>query len=215
MRTTGIMIRKTNEFEVSECVIEKLIVLSEEKYRFFKTHLLEDQDVISDNKDVMFMAPSEEGKYISHCLLVMGEESQDGVLVRSEGSNYARYASYQPHMRSYLKEQIQMVADAILHGEFGKQEKGSWLIGWDDIKEHFDITVSKTNGIGQMLVDELESREEVAEIIATEDCIEMSVILMQDENAEAMDLLSVMGCNLTESMEDDMAEESPAMTQTM
>ena len=41
-----------------------------------------------------------------------------------------------------------MTADAILCEELGKQMDGSWIIGWDDIEEHFDIIVSKNNGIG-------------------------------------------------------------------
>ena len=145
----------------------------------------------------------------------MGELSDDGVLIRSEGSDYARYAAYQPHIKSYMMEQLSMVADRIIRGEFGKQKDGSWLIGWDDIREHFDITVSRINGIGQMLVDELESRDEVSEIIATEDCIGMSVILMQDENADISDMVSVMGCNLTDTAEDEISEDTSVMAQSM
>lgn len=37
----------------------------------------------------------------------------------------------------------------------------------------------------------------MAEIITTEDGIEMSMILARNENADMMDLFSVMGCNLT------------------
>ena len=46
-------------------------------------------------------------------------------------------------------------------------------------------------------MEELNRREEVAEVIATEDGIEMSMILARDQNADMMDLFSVMGCNLT------------------
>ena len=41
-------------------------------------------------------------------------------------------------------------------------------------------------------------REEVAEAIATEDGMEMSKILARNQNADRMDLFSVMGCNLTD-----------------
>ena len=82
-----------------------------------------------------------------------------------------------------------MAADDILHGELGKQADGSWIIGWDDIKEHLDITVSQTNGIGQLLVEELNRREEVAEIINAENGIKMSMILARDENADMIDLI--------------------------
>ena len=47
-------------------------------------------------------------------------------------------------------------------------------------------------------VEELNRRDEVAEIIDTEDGIEMSMILTRNENAGMMDLFSVMGCDLTD-----------------
>lgn len=65
----------------------------------------------------------------------------------------------------------------MIKGRFGETENGSWVIGFDDIKEHFDLTVSPTNGIGEMLIDELERREEIGEIIATEDCMEITQFL--------------------------------------
>ena len=215
MKTSGVMLRKMDQIYSEECRIEKLIQLPDRQYQYFKLHLMEEQNFIKENQDAMYLEHIEGSQYLSHCLLVMGEQSEDGVLIRSEGADYARYAAYQPHIRSYITEQLSMVADRILRGEFGKQENGSWLIGWDDIKEHFDITVSKTNGIGQMLVDELNSRDEVSEIIATEDCIEMSVILMQNENADMSDMVSVMGCNLTEPIEEDTLEDNTSMTHTM
>lgn len=215
MKTTGVMLRKMYQIYSEECRIEKLVQIPDKQYQYFKTHLMEDQYFIKENQDAMYLEHIEGSRYLSHCLLVMGELSEDGVLIRSEGSDYARYAAYQPHIRSYMSEQLHMVTDRILYGEFGKQEDGSWIIGWDDIKEHFDITVSNTNGIGQMLVDELESRDEVSEIIATEDCIEMSVILMQDKNADMSDMVSVIGCNITEPMEEDMSEETSGMIQSM
>lgn len=215
MKTRGIMMRKEMKYNIYDCNIEKIIILPEEQYRYFMTHMLSDYNFIAENKELMYTEQLYEDNYLDHCLLIMGEESEDGVLVESEGANYARYSAYQPHIKSYINETLRNVADEILHGKFGKQEEGSWLIGWDDIKEHFDITVSNTNGIGQMLVDELQRRDEVAEIIATEDCIEMSVILMQNENTDVMDLVSVMGCNITEQVEKDMEEETSSMTQNM
>lgn len=197
MHIKGIMARKEPRFHLCECTIEKVVVLPEAEYRYFCERMLEKYNFIAENRDLM-RAESLQGKELYHCLLVMGEDSEDGVLVESEGADYARYASYQPNVKSYLREQMRMAADDILYGELGKQADGSWIIGWDDIKEHLDITVSQTNGIGPLLVDEMNRREEVAEVIATEDGIEMSMILARDKNADMVDLFSVMGCNLTD-----------------
>lgn len=197
MKIKGIMLRKESQFKLHECSIEKLVVLPEAEYHHFCAKMLADYDFIAENRELMYVEGTS-GAEIYHCLLVMAEDSEDGVLVESEGADYARYVSYQPGIKSFLREQIRMAVDDILQGEMGKQSGGSWFIGWDDIKEHLDITVSKTNGIGQLLVEELKSRDEVAEIIATEDGIEMSMILARNENVGMVDLFSLMGCNLTD-----------------
>lgn len=197
MKIKGMMMRKEPQFKLHECSIEKLVVLPEPEYRQFCTKMLANYDFIAENRELMY-AEGAPGAETYHCLLVMGEDSEDGVLVESEGAGYARYASYQPYIKSFLREQLRMAADDILRGEMGKRADGSWLIGWDDIKEHLDITVSRTNGIGQLLVEELNRREEVAEAIATEDGMEISMILARNQNADRMDLFSVMGCNLTD-----------------
>ena len=39
-----------------------------------------------------------------HCLLVTGEGMEDGVLVESEGSSYARYAAFVPSVKDILEQ---------------------------------------------------------------------------------------------------------------
>lgn len=168
--------RKEPQFDIRDCYIEKIVMLKEETYKYFLSHMLNSFDFIAENTDVMYSEKLGDGNYIDHCLLVMGEESEDGVLVESEGADYARYTSYQPNAKSFVREQIKTVADAILAGQFGKTSETVRVIGCDDIKEQFDITVTKDNGIGQLLIDELQNRDEIAGIIVTDDSIEMSVI---------------------------------------
>lgn len=71
--------------------VAKIIELTQEQYRHFSTHLLEDMPFIAANKGLMYEA---EGVY--HCLLVCARNRRDGILVESEGFNYARYAAYVP-----------------------------------------------------------------------------------------------------------------------
>jgi len=40
-----------------------------------------------------------------HCLLVTGEGMEDGVLVESEGSSYARYSSFVPSVKEIMEQQ--------------------------------------------------------------------------------------------------------------
>ena len=56
-----------------------------------------------------------------------------------------------------------MAEDLIKQGT-AQTANGSWVIGFDEISQHFDTTVTPNNGIGQMLIAELEARDEVSEI---------------------------------------------------
>ena len=39
-----------------------------------------------------------------HCLLVTGEGMEDGVLVESEGSSYARYSAFVPSVKEIMEQ---------------------------------------------------------------------------------------------------------------
>ncbi len=180
MRTTGIMSRKEPCFDVRDCYIEKVIVLPELKYRYFRSHMLESYDFIAENVGLMYSEHLCDHYYLEHCLLIMGEDSEDGILVESEGSDYARYTSYQPNIKSYIREQLGMVADSILLGEYGKQATGIWDISWDDITEQFELGITYENGFGEMLVDEIQKRDETIEVAMKEDGLEIGYVSLVD-----------------------------------
>ena len=204
--------RKENTPDVSEADIVGVTELSREQYSRFYGQMLNDYDFIADYANETY----DDGER-KHCLLVLCEGDDDGILICSEGSAYARYSSYLPKARKILEDEIRCVADRMIKGRFGDTGKGSWVIGFDDIKEHFDLTVSPTNGIGEMLLGELEVQEEVGAVIATEDCFEISEYLQNaPEDASASEKLltvfSLMGCNLEDVHLLDADEEHEVAT---
>ena len=102
MQARAIFHRKEACFEPSECEIEKVIHLSDSDFARFQQTLLDNYDFLHENADLMRV---ENG--VTHCLLVVGETFEDGILVNSEGSDYARYAAYFPNAKSYLLTQGQ------------------------------------------------------------------------------------------------------------
>jgi hypothetical protein len=60
--------------------------------------MLRDQDFIKENNGLM--RPDADGK--PHCLLVVGEDRRDGILVDSSGSGYARYSAFIPNVEGLL-----------------------------------------------------------------------------------------------------------------
>ena len=80
---------KPSDFSLRDCVIEKTVKLSEQEFKAFLNHPLRDYDFLAENIDLM----RSDGNGARHCLLVIGEGRNDGVLVEAEGYSYCRYAS--------------------------------------------------------------------------------------------------------------------------
>ena len=204
--------RKEPELNLQEAEIVAVEELNKEQFDRFRSSLLLDYDFIQKHENDLY-----DDGYRTRALLVLCKDEEDGILVNSEGSSYARYSSYLPRARLILSDEIRRVADAILNGRFGESEDGAWLVGFDDIKEHLDLTVTPNNGIGTLLLEELESREEIDQVIATEDSLQITEALEQmPETATAgervLTVFSLMGCDLEDVHLLDADEEHDLAT---
>ena len=94
--------RKDSEIETSPCVVEKTVELSADWFDRFSQNLLNDYDFILENIDHMY----QDNNGVNHCLLVLCEERDDGIIVESEGSSYARYSAYFPCARKLIQQSI-------------------------------------------------------------------------------------------------------------
>lgn len=200
MKTKAIFERKTDKFSDADCKIEFIVNLEKAQYNAFRENMLCDYSFIEDNIDVMYTDYTDEGAPVKHCLLVIGEGYSDGVLIESQGYSYSRYAALLPNAREFIQNRISELADAIIKDGTQNTSSGSWVVGFDEINEQYDIIVSPNNGIGTLLLEELQQREEIAEIIITEDCFEMTYYLdycpaCQDGSERLQTLLSMLGCN--------------------
>lgn len=74
--------------EEAPCEVRKVISLPDKKYAFFKKHLMYEYDFLRKNAEQMGFRNG-----TRQCVLVMGESSEDGVLVDSSGYGYARYTA--------------------------------------------------------------------------------------------------------------------------
>lgn len=98
--------RKPDCLGTTPCQIEKVVELSAEEYKAFSEHLYKDQTFIEENIDLMYY----DSKGVRHCLLVLGEGAEDGILVESEGAEYARYAAHFAGARQFVRmEQYPML----------------------------------------------------------------------------------------------------------
>ena len=88
--------RKPTELAVKGCIIEKAIPVSHRKFEDITRAPLRDEPLIAENKDIMYF----DSKYnMYHCLLIYDKDFGDGIVVNSEGSDYAQYAQYVPQAK--------------------------------------------------------------------------------------------------------------------
>ncbi len=83
---------KANGYELMQIEVEKVISLNRERFEQLRDHPLEDFPEIAENKDLMYI----EGD-TAHCILFRNANGLDGILVESEGCDYARKSQYIPN----------------------------------------------------------------------------------------------------------------------
>ena len=105
------------------------------------------------------------------------------------------------------KKKLKQLADYAVREGLEHSEDGQWAVSYEELFYHFGVDVSDSNDIGKLLKEELRQREEIHELVMTEDCIEMTYHLEYCENCQGdpASLLSVPGCSLTE----DHSEHNP------
>ncbi len=173
LTTKAIFARKLSEFEMKNCVIEGIVLMSEDEFEEFSNNLLEDRDFIIDRKEEMYVDSIGQ----IHGLLALNEESGDGILIDSQGHKYARYTAFMPNIKPYIDKQISIVAEQIIKEATENTSNGSWAIYFDEIEESHGLVVKENNGIGTMLLDALTIGDEIAEIEVLDDCFDMTIYL--------------------------------------
>lgn len=183
--------RKDAEIEISPCVVEKNVELSADRFDHFSQNLLNDYDFILENTDCMYQ--DKEG--VSHCILVLGEGFDDGILVESEGSAYARYSAFVPNARQLLKQEqryepalqdycnrMQAAMDKIVQTVPSRQQDGMLRILLSDLSPSPGEYPLDTAMLFEMLSGEPEF--DTAELFEDEIIIQMNPKYLPSEKKE-------------------------------
>lgn len=165
----AVFMRKDNKVSASEFVVEKIVELPQKEYEFFTTNLMNDYSFIKENKELMYLKQN-----IWHCLLVVGEDGNEGVLVECEGADYARYSAFVPDVSVFMHKQYNTLNDmnnrlretvaSIVQGGIQIGCSGEYTMSHEEIMGVFSMHESMLGIIGQML----EERDEVAKVILTD-----------------------------------------------
>lgn len=113
------LICKADRFVSKKCAVEKVIEVCDTEFRRFLEKPTERNYYLSQYNDLM-------GYYDDayHGVLFVNKQSGDGLLVNSEGYNYARYSQFIPNARDIIQKHEQCLAI-------------------DDLKTHMDCCINR------------------------------------------------------------------------
>lgn len=162
MRIKANMLYNNRYIVEEDCIIEKYITVPNDKFNNLCQNLLEDNPLVSDNKDFMFR----DDEYIRHCVMFIDTENGNGLLVYNEGHDYARETAFIPNAKllidmdrySVLKEfnnRMIKVADEIIAKAVDCNENGMFIANMCKYDEVGKIPVDRC------LIDEMLSESDL------------------------------------------------------
>ncbi|MEE0023305.1 DUF6329 domain-containing protein [Ruminococcus sp.] len=107
---------KVNSYKTYEISVEKVITLYGNSFNRLKNDALNDNPYIAENRDLMYIDSDD----VAHCLLFVDYDTGDGILVESEGSEYARKSQFIPNARALLESNELTAAETRLHSSLRK-----------------------------------------------------------------------------------------------
>ena len=116
LKFNSMLNHKQSDYKTREIIVEKVITLYGKSFSKLKDHPLRDDPYIAQNRDLMYIDSDD----VAHCLLMVDYDSGDGVLVESEGSNYARKSQFIPNSRALIESNELTVSERKLHNSLKK-----------------------------------------------------------------------------------------------
>ena len=186
MKFKANFVEKPGNFQMDDCLIEEVVELSHEDFCRLKITPLANQPFLAEHRGCMFHRDG-----VIHCLLALGQGSNDGVLVDAEQYDCARLAAYVPGMRHIINAQLDRAADLIIQDGTEKSMSANWCVYFKELEERLGLTLREGNGLDSMLRSILEQRPEVAEVDMHNGCIEMEYHLEYCQRMKREELLGL------------------------
>lgn len=107
------------------------------------------------------------------------------------------------------KSKVKRLADYAVRQCCDNSENCYWSVSYDELRHRFGSEITDSNENGKLLEKELRQREEINELIMTEDAIEMTCHLRYCPQCQGdpLSLLSVLGCNFYDDHETEHHHE--------
>lgn len=107
---------KQIDYKTHEVIVEKAVTVYGRSFSELKDHPMRDNPYIAENRDLMYIDNDD----VAHCLLLVDYDSGDGILVESEGCDYARKSQFIPNARALVENNEMTASEQKLHNSLKK-----------------------------------------------------------------------------------------------
>ncbi len=174
---------KQSEYKTREVIVEKVITLYGNHFSELRNYPLRDDPYIAENRDLMYI----DSNGTAHCLLLVDYDSGDGILVESEGANYARKSQFIPNARALVESNEMTISERKLHKELKQiSEKIAELAHCGDRNFIFDELLEKSElDLKSLLRDSVVTMLQECEDIQVAESHSINVDFQPDITVEA------------------------------
>lgn len=145
------------------CSVEKVVELAENEFNLLKNNTMESMSFIAEHAEMMHK--DETG--ISRCVLFLHQNHDEGIIVNSEGTSFAKNFSYLPKARTLLladesltlqqfTKSMLSIRDDIVTKAIDDQDDGVFKIDLDEIHKFYKPEIFSPTLLYEMLCDRIE-----------------------------------------------------------
>ena len=166
--TDAVFSCKDTEINSQRCRIEKIIELNHDDFNHFAGHLLSEYGFLKENRELMYKDSDD----LRHCLLVIGNAHEHGILVDSSGASYARYTAFMPNTKAFIKQnQLANLIEDIYDLHHVKEEKIKVLVVEPQKKPRVEVIENTLDAKREIVQGEIELVElsDTADLICNEE----------------------------------------------
>ena len=134
---------KMGSLDYDRCQVDRIVTLPHSVFAYFLRHTLDSQEFIAESLRYLPITTDN----TRHCIMVLDEEAEDGILVDPQGYNYARYSAYVPNAKQLVQTQypsldkfidkMREAVDKFVNRAIENQKNGKYYFDIEDvIREH-------------------------------------------------------------------------------
>ena len=193
--------RNEVKLHTQPCTIEKVVEISADDFDNLKTHTMKDFEFIRNEAELM---KTDKENNINRCVLFLKSGYDEGMIINSQGTSYAKNFSYLPKARTILRadesyvlteqqKDMLRLRKEFLSDMLKGQEEGRYVIDLSEFKsiyepKYFDI---------DLFIKMLEERREVGCIDLDEELLTIDIshdfIKQSDDNVSLKPFKAVIG----------------------